>query len=81
MQSVFSYRHSPVMNVSIFESVQWNAFVHRLDLGLYSHAKEFYGMESEPMLTPREKSPLPEGYEEGRTYDAASRRIASPTHY
>ena len=30
----------------------------RLDLGLYSHLREFWGMESEPMLTPREKSPL-----------------------
>ena len=27
-----------------------------------------------------EKSPLPEGSEEGQTRDAASRRIASPTH-
>ena len=52
-------------------------YVHRLDLGLYSHPKEFcffffweggggmgvgvgVGMESEPMLIPREKSPLPE---------------------
>ena len=26
-----------------FESVQWNACVHRLDLGLYSHPKEFFG--------------------------------------
>ena len=26
-----------------FESVQWNACVHRLDLGLYSHLKEFSG--------------------------------------
>ena len=26
-----------------FESVQWNACVHRLDLGLYSHPKEFWG--------------------------------------
>ena len=26
-----------------FESVRWNAFVHRLDLGLYSHPKEFWG--------------------------------------
>ena len=34
--------------------------VHRLDLGLYSHPKEFWGMEKEPMLTAREKSPLPE---------------------
>ena len=51
------------------KSVRWNACVHRLDLGLYSHLKELGGggvglrageMESEPMLTPREKSPLPE---------------------
>ena len=33
------------------ESVRWNACVHRLDLDLYSHPKEFWGMESEPMLT------------------------------
>ena len=26
-----------------FESVHWNACVHRLDLGLYSHPKEFWG--------------------------------------
>ena len=38
-----------------FESVRC---VHRLDLSLYSHPKEFEGMDSEPMLTPREKSPL-----------------------
>ena len=25
------------------ESVQWNACVHRLNLGLYSHPKEFWG--------------------------------------
>ena len=50
-----------------FESVRWNACVHRLDLGSYFHRKEFWrgvgggggggGMESEPMLTPREKIP------------------------
>ena len=43
-----------------FESVGWNARVHRLDLSLYSHLKEFYGMESESMLTPRGKNPLRE---------------------
>ena len=49
-----------------FESARWNACVQRLDLGLYSHPKEFGGgggggwVESEPMLTPREKSPLQE---------------------
>ena len=26
-----------------FESVQWNACVHRLELGLISHLKEFLG--------------------------------------
>ena len=26
-----------------FESVRWNACMHRLDLGLYSHPKEFWG--------------------------------------
>ena len=49
-----------------FESVRWNACVHRLDLGLYSHPKEFFwGMEFEPMLTPREKSPLLENVPRG----------------
>ena len=40
-------------------------------------------MESEPMLTSREKSPLPEKFsiEEGQTHDAASSRAVSPTHY
>ena len=38
-----------------FESVRWSACGHRLDLGLYSHPKEFFGgMEPEIMLTPRE---------------------------
>ena len=39
-------------------------------------------MKSEPMLTPREKSTLPEIFspEEDRTHDAASSRTASPTH-
>ena len=38
------------------ESVRWNACVHRLDLGLYSHPKEFLG-NGEPMLTPKGKIP------------------------
>ena len=39
--------------------------------------------ESEPMLTPMEKSPQPEIFfpEEDRTHDAASSRAPSPTHY
>ena len=42
--------------------------MHRLDLGLYSYPKEFGGgggMEFEPMLTPREISPLPEHFPRG----------------
>ena len=43
---------------------RWNACVHRLDLGLYSLLGG--GMEFEPMvLTPREKSPLPENVPRG----------------
>ena len=40
-------------------------------------------MELEPMLSPREESPLPEKFssEEDRTYDAASSRTVSSTHY
>ena len=40
-------------------------------------------MESEHMLTPGEKSPLPENFssEDDQTSDAASRRTASPTYY
>ena len=49
----------------------WNACVHRLDLGLYSHPKEFGGMKSEPTLTPRVKSLLPE----------AQRRVEPMTLY
>ena len=49
-----------------FESVQWNACMHRLDLGLYSHPKEFLGEWSlTPCLTPREKSFLPENVPRG----------------
>ena len=46
-------------------------------------SESFWGMESEPMLAPREKSPLPEKFssEEDRTHAAASCRTASLTHY
>ena len=68
-----------------FESVRWNAYVYRLDLGLYSDPKTFLGKESEATSTPtpREKSPLLEKFspEEDRINDAASSRTASPTHY
>ena len=66
-----------------FESVRWNACVHRLDLSFSFIRQSFGGMESEPMLTPREKSPLQEKFSarEDRTHDVASSRTASPTHY
>ena len=62
--------------------MRWNACVHRLDLGPYSHSS-FWRMESEPMLTPREKSPLAgkKSSEEDRTHVAALSKIVSPTHY
>ena len=47
-----------------FESVRWNACAHRLDLGSYSQAKEFWGMKSEAMLTPKGKVPFTGGSEE-----------------
>ena len=43
--------------------------------------KSLGGMESETMLTPREKSPLPDAQKRIEPRDAASRRTASPTHY
>ena len=66
------------------ESVRCNAWMHRLDHGLYSHPKEFGSMKSEPMFTPREKSPLAGkkfSSQEDRTHDAVSSRTASPIHY
>ena len=40
-------------------------------------------MESEPVLAPRENSPLPEKFslEEDGNHDVASIRTVSPTHY
>ena len=43
--------------------------------------KSFQGLESEPMLTLREKLHLLDGSQQGRTCDAVSLRIASPIHY
>ena len=42
----------------IFEHVRWNACVHRLDLGLYSHAKEFLGNGVRTHVNSKGKSPL-----------------------
>ena len=38
-----------------FESIQWNACVHRLDLGLYSHPKEFWGNGVRTRVNSKEK--------------------------
>ena len=56
-----------------FESVLWNACGHRLDLHLYSHRKSLGGMEASPMLTPMEKSSVPEKFSPGEdgTHDLA----------
>ena len=75
------------------EYVGWNACVHRLDFGLYSHPKVFFfffffflgggegGMGSEPMSTPREKSPLPEAQRRIEPTTLHQAETASPTHY
>ena len=43
-----------------FESVRWNACVHRLDLGLYSYPKEFWGNGVRSHVKSKGKSPLQE---------------------
>ena len=55
--------------------------VHRLDLGLYSHPKEFLGSGVRTHVTSQVKIPSTEGSDVVRTRDAASRRTASPAHY
>ena len=71
------------MNIRIFESVRWNAYVHRQDLGLYSHPKEFWGNGVRTHVNSKGKSPLPEKFspQEDRAHDAAQSRTASSTHY
>ena len=64
-----------------FASVQWNACVQRLDLGLYSHLKEFLGNGVRTHVNSKGKIPYTGCSAEDRTYDAASCRTASPTHY
>ena len=66
-----------------FESVRWNAYmcVYRLDLGLYSHLKEYWGNVVRTHVNFEGKIPSSGGSEEDRICDAASRKTASPTHY
>ena len=56
---------------------RWNACVHRLDLGLYLILTSFWGMESEPMLMPRETSPLPGHYGPSYSGPTATTKTAS----
>ena len=67
-----------------FESVRWNACVHRLDLHLYSHQKQFLGngvrtlVNSKGKITTKGKKFSPE---KDRTHNTASSTRRSPTHY
>ena len=58
-----------------FESVRWNACVHRLDLSLHSHPNEFLGNGVRTHVDSKGKIPCIGGLEEGQTRDAASRKI------
>ena len=57
--------------------------MHRLDLGLYSHPKEFSGNGVKTHVNSKGKIPLPKKFssEEDRTHDATSSRTLNPTHY
>ena len=63
----------------LLDSVQWNAYVYRLDLCLYSHLSELLGVKPEPVSTLMAKTPQLDSSEEGQTHYAASCRIASQT--
>ena len=65
-----------------FESLQWNACVYRLDLGLFSHPKEVVGNGIRTHANCRRKIPSTKGSEEGQTSNAASGAgQQTPTHY
>ena len=57
--------------------------MHRLDLGLYSHAKEFWGNGVRTHVNSKERNPSNGKFppEEDQTHNTASRRTAGPTHY
>ena len=63
-----------------FESVRGNACVHRLDLGLYSHPKEFLGNGVRTHVNSKGKIPSTRSSAEDWTHDTASYRTASSTH-
>ena len=65
------------------ESVRWNACVHRPDLGLYSCPKDFGVNKARSRVNSKEKVLLSGKSFSGEdwTHDAASPRVANPTHY
>ena len=66
-----------------FVSVLWNACVHRLDLSLHSHPKEYLGNGVRTHVNSKVKIALLEKFssEEDQTHNIASSRTASPTCY
>ena len=65
-----------------FESVRWNACVHRLDHGLYSYPREFWGNGVLTHVNSKGKKKTSTGSpEEDRSHDTASGRAVSPTLY
>ena len=58
MLGVFSLPAFTRLGHESYEPERWDVYVQRLDLGLYSHPKQLWGMESEPMLNHRGTSPL-----------------------
>ena len=63
-----------------FESVQWHACVHWLDLGLYSHQKEVLGNAVRTHTNSKGKIPST-GSSKDWTHDPTSHRTTSPIHY
>ena len=57
------------------------AWVHRLDLRLHSHLKEFKGSEVRTHVNSKGTIPSTGGSEKGWKCEAASRRTANPTHH
>ena len=66
-----------------FESMQRNACVHRLDLGLYSHPKEFVGNGVRTHVNSKGKIPSTGilSSEQDQIHDTAASWTVSPTHY
>ena len=64
-----------------FESVRRNACVHWIDLGLYSHPKEFWRNGVRTQVNSKGKILSTGSSEEDRSHDAVSHRTASPTRY